>query len=356
MPMTKVFEGGCEYVQVLDKDGNIDPSLDPKLQNGVLRSMFESMLKMRMWDRKCIALQRTGRMYTYAPVEGQEAISAGLVQGADPSDWIFPSYRESFIYHLRGAPLSQVDLQWMGFEEGFKLDKKLRCFPFAIPVGSQYTHAVGAAYAMKMQEGSSAAIVMGGDGSTSEGDFHDGLNFAGVLEVPAVFIVSNNQYAISVPRKWQTRSETIAQKALAYGVLGVQGDGNDPLASYLLVREARERAVRGKGPTLIELVTYRIGMHTTADDPKKYRKEEEVAKWKELDPIKRLRAYLEGKGIWDADYEKELEERFSKEIDDAFKEAEAFRHDPKDMFRFLRAKMAKDTSEQMDECFGGGSS
>ncbi|HSB46458.1 MAG TPA: pyruvate dehydrogenase (acetyl-transferring) E1 component subunit alpha [Candidatus Bilamarchaeum sp.] len=353
MPIKRVFEGSVDYLQVLDKDGNVDAKLEPKIPRELLEKMYRLMVLARAWDRKCLALQRTGRMYTYAPLEGQEAIIVGSGLASEMTDWFFPTYRESFLYHIRGAPLYSLNIGWMGWEEGLKLDKKLCAFPLAIPIATQFAHAVGGAYSLKMHGQKAAVIAYGGDGSTSEGDFHDALNFAGIWNSPCVFLVSNNQFAISVPRKWQTKSETIAQKALAYGFKGLQVDGNDILAVYSAVKEAMDNARAGKGPMLIEAITYRMGPHTTADDPKKYRNEEEVAYWRERDPIKRFQAYLKGKGIWSEDFEKSVTEEAQKMVEDAVVKSESFKGDPKDIFRFVYGKMAKDTERQMKECFEG---
>lgn len=351
MPITKVYEAKIDNLQIVDKDGKVDPSLEPKLPNDLLERMYRMMVLARMWDKKCLALQRTGRMYTYAPVEGQEAIMVGSCSAASPEDWLFPTYRESFLYHMRGAPLEELNLGWMGWEDGLKLDKNMHCFPLAIPIATQLPHAVGGAYALKLRGINSVCISYGGDGSTSEGDFHDALNFAGVWNSSCVFIISNNQYAISVPRKWQTKSETIAQKGLAYGVRSIQVDGNDVLAVYVAVMESTERARAGKGPTLIECVTFRMGPHTTADDPKKYRNEQEVAYWRERDPIKRFQKYLEGKGIWSESYEQKLVDELSKLVEEGVEKAEAFKGDPKDIFKFVFADMTKDAEDQMKEAF-----
>lgn len=351
MPVKKVFEGRVDHIQILDKEGKVDKELEPNLSTEQLEKLYRHMVLARAWDRKCLALQRTGRMYTYAPILGQEAIAVGAFFASEPEDWLFPTYRESYMYYMRGVPLSKVNMTWMGWEEGLKMDRRFRVFPYVIPIGTQHPMAVGAAYALKMGKEKAAAIVFGGDGSTSEGEFHDGLNFAGVLGTPTVFIISNNQYAISVPRKWQTASETIAQKALAYGMQGIQADGNDVLAVYKVVKAAADRAREGKGPSLIEFITYRMGPHTTADDPKKYRSKEEEAYWAERDPVKRFQAYLKGKGIWDEDYERKLQEGITRIIEDAVTEAESFKGDPKDIFRYVYADMTKDLEEQMEEAF-----
>ena len=353
MPIRKAFEGSVSSMQILDKDGNVDRELEPQLPQETLEKMYYFMVLDRMWDKKCLALQRTGRMYTYAPSEGQEAIAVGAGLAASPDDWILPTYREAFIYHVRGEPLEHVGMQWMGWEAGFKLNKETKCLPYVVPIGSEHPQGVGAAYALRMRGEKAAVIVFGGDGSTSQGDFHDAMNFAGVLNTPTVFLISNNQYAISVPRKWQTKSETIAQKALAYGFNGLQVDGNDILAVYRAVKEAADHARGGKGPFLLEMVTYRMGPHTTSDDPKKYRDEAEVAYWRDRDPIKRFEIYLKAKGIWSEDYAKKAQERAAAFIDETVAKAEAFKGDPKDMFRFVFAKMPKNVEEQMNECLGG---
>ena len=353
MSITKVFEGKTEYVQILDKDGKVDKKLEPKISADVLMSMYRHMVLLRAWDKKCLALQRTGRMYTYAPAEGQEAIVVGSGLALGAQDWIFPTYRESYLYYIRGASLDSINLAWMGYEDGLKVDPKLHAFPVAIPIATQYAHATGAGYALKLKKIDGAAVAYGGDGSTSEGDFHDALNFAGVLESPCVFIVSNNQWAISTPRKWQTKSDTIAQKALAYGLKGIQADGNDILAVHSLVREALENARAGKGSTLLEFITYRMGPHTTADDPKKYRGEEEVTYWRERDPIKRFQKYLADKGIWNETFEKEVTESAVKIVEESVEKAEAFKADRTEIFKHALGFMTKDLEEQMKECFEG---
>jgi pyruvate dehydrogenase E1 component alpha subunit len=355
MPIQRVFQGSVDYFQVLDKEGNVDKALEPKIEDSKLQGMYKSMVLARVWDKKYLALQRTGRMFTFPPIEGQEAISVGAVFASSPADWLFPTYREaSIIYYLRGHPAHQSVLIWMGLEEGLRLDKRIRCFPYATPIATQLPHAVGAAYAMRSREETGATIAFCGDGGTSEGDFHDALNFAGVWNTPTVFIISNNQYAISVPRKWQTKSETLAQKALAYGMKGIQADGNDVLAVYRAVKEASDNARAGKGPAVIEFLTYRMGPHTTSDDPKKYRSDEEVAYWRDRDPIKRFQIYLKRKGLWNEESEKQVNEEASRIVEEAVAKAEAYKPDPRDLFTYNYANMPKDLSKQMEECLGKG--
>jgi pyruvate dehydrogenase E1 component alpha subunit len=353
MPIKTVFQGKIESMQILDKDGNADPALEPKLPKETLDRMYRLLVLGRVWDRKCLALQRTGRMYTFPPLEGQEAICVGATLASDPKDWIFPTFREAnVVYYMRGHPSFKCNLMWMGIEDGLKLDPSTRCFPFATPIATQLPHAVGAAYALRAKGEKAACIAFCGDGGTSEGDFHDALNFAGVWNTPCVFIISNNQWAISVPRSMQTRSETIAQKALAYGIRGVQVDGNDVLAVYKAVKEAADAARAGGLPVLIECITYRMGPHTTADDPKKYRPEAELEAWKAKDPIARFQAYLKAKGLWSEAYELKVQEEAAAFVEKTVKEAEAYVPDPKDIFRFQYSKMPRDLERQMDECFG----
>jgi pyruvate dehydrogenase E1 component alpha subunit len=354
MPVKRVYEGSVDHLQILDKDGNVDSKLEPNLPRELLEKMYRYMVLARKWDRKCLALQRTGRMYTYAPLEGQEAIVIGSGSALTDQDWIFPTYRETFLYHMRGAPLWKINLAWKGHEEGFKADPKMRAWPACVPIATQYPYAAGGAYALKYRGEKAATIVYGGDGSTSEGDFHDGCNFAGVLETPTVFLVSNNQWAISVPRKWQTKSETIAQKGLAYGLKAIQIDGNDILAVYATVKEAMDRAREGKGGTVIEAITYRMGPHTTADDPKKYRNDEELAYWRERDPIMRFQAYLKNKGIWNEQYEAKLNEETEKIVEETVAKSEEYVPDPKTIFQYVygpKLGLTKNLQEQMKECF-----
>ena len=225
-------------------------------------------------------------------------------------DWLFPTYREaSIVYYLRGHPAFQkVHLIWMGLEEGLRLDKGIRCFPYATPIGTQFPHAVGAAYALRSNGREERDDRLLRRWRDQRGRFPRCDELRGRVEHSrTVFVISNNQYAISVPRKSQTKSETLAQKALAYGFNGIQVDGNDILSVYRAVKEAADNARSGKGPIALEFITYRMGPHTTSDDPKKYRDEKEVAYWRDRDPIKRFQIYLKAKGIWDEQFEKDGE-------------------------------------------------
>jgi pyruvate dehydrogenase E1 component alpha subunit len=250
---------------------------------------------------------------------------------------------------MMGIPLKTFLLYWMGNELGSKVPEGINVMPVSIPVGSHIPHGVGVAWASKLGGDKVVAVIYFGDGATSKGDFHEALNFAGVFKAPAVFFCQNNQFAISVPRSVQTASETIAQKAVAYGIDGIQVDGNDLLGVYAVTKEAVEKARSGGGATLIEGVTYRFGPHTTADDPTKYRKEEEIEPWKPLDPLVRLRLYLKGKGIWNEDVEKRMTDEALKEIDEAVKGAEAVpAPEMEEMFRYVFAQSTPPLTEQME--------
>ncbi|MBI3588184.1 pyruvate dehydrogenase (acetyl-transferring) E1 component subunit alpha [Candidatus Micrarchaeota archaeon] len=349
MPVTKIFSGETYRIQVLDESGNADPQLEPRLSNELLERMYRTMSLCRVFDRKAIALQRQGRMYTYAPVEGQEAVQVPAAMAIGPADYSFPSYREAAFYIARGAPLNKLFEYFMGWEAGQEAPKESRDAGVSIPVGSQTAHAPGAAYAVKLRKGKELAITFFGDGASSQGDFHEALNFAAIYSLPAIFLCSNNQYAISTPRKIQTASASIAQKALAYGMDGIQVDGMDPLAVHLAVSEAAKKAREGKGPTLIEAICYRFGPHTTADDPNKYREPAEAQEWRKLDWPARFQKYLSAKGIWTPEYGQKISEDATKEIEAAVASAEQFRDDPLTMFDYVYNKPTGHTLEQRKE-------
>ncbi len=351
MPVETIYEGSIKYLQVLDKDGNADEQLDPKLSVEMLRKMYITMLVTRLFDDKALKLQRQGRIYTYPPCLGQEASQIGSIAALEEKDWMFPSYREHGCYLWRGAEIKWLFVYLMGSELGMKIPEGKNNFLVSIPIATQTVHAVGAAWAAKIKGEDAASIVYFGDGATSEGDFHAALNFAGVFKTATVFLCQNNQWAISVPRTKQTASKTIAQKALAYGIHGIQVDGNDVLAVYKATREAIERGRRGEGPTLIETITYRRGPHTTADDPNKYRNNPEEQKyWEDRDPLKRFRAYLERQGYWNDDLEARTVERATQQIEKAIEEAESMKLDNiEDMFMYTYSKMPPHLVNQMNE-------
>lgn len=261
--------------------------------------LYQGMCLARQFDRRSINLQRQGRIGTYPPIEGQEAAQIGSASALDKQDWIFPSYRESGVAINVGMPISQLFLYWMGRVEGCKPPEGSRLMPASVPIATQMLHAVGTAWASKKKKDPDVSIAYFGDGATSEGDFHEALNFAGVFQVPVIFFCQNNGYAISVPFSRQSASTTVSARGSAYNIPSIQVDGNDVLAVYSITSEAIERARAGKGPTLIEAVTYRKGSHTTADDATRYRPKDEALSWiHEKDPIIRWRTLLLNHGLW----------------------------------------------------------
>jgi len=320
MPRTSIEpQFTIEHLSILDADGNLDSALEPPIPPEELKRLHRTMLLARRFDERMLRLQRQGRIGTFAPIKGQEAAQLGSVATLRRTDWMVPSFRETASMLWRGWPMEQVLLFFAGYLEGGRPADDQRDLPVCIPVGTQLPHAVGLAYAAQYRGDDAVVMVYCGDGATSEGDFHEAMNFAGVWHVPVVFVVQNNRWAISIPLKKQTHSRTIAQKALAYGFPGIQVDGNDVLAVYAASREAVERARRGDGPTLIECVTYRLGVHTTSDDPTKYRSAEEVAAWERKDPLTRFSAYLQKRSLIDPG----LEERIDEEIGRAVRAFEA---------------------------------
>lgn len=337
--------------QILDENGNVvDEDSMPKLSDDEIKKMYEYMVLARKWDEIAWNLQREGRLLTFAPLTGQESSQVGSAYAMKKEDWLFPMYRSNAAMILRGMPMELLIQYWAGDERGMKIPDDLNIFTLAIPVGTHIPHAVGFAWGMKMQKKKVAVLTYFGDGATSKGDFHEGMNFAGVFKVPLVAICENNQYAISVPRSRQTASETIAQKAIAYGFEGIQVDGNDLFAVYKITKDALEKARDGGGPTFIECVTYRMAPHTTSDDPTKYRNPEEVGYWKKRDPIDRLRKFMMKKIIWSESDEKRLIADVEAKVNEAVKKAEAIPEPrPEDMFGYVYERMTDELRQQMSE-------
>ena len=346
--LSDAFEYKIEYMQILDENGNVDQSLFPKdLDDSKLVQMYKYMNFARALDAKTLSLQRQGRAVTYAPLVGEEATQIGSAMAMRADDIFVPNFRQHGVYLARGLPLELYFIYWRGFEEGGAIPKNVNGMPVIVPVGSQVPHAVGIAYAQKYEKTGNAVIVYVGDGGTSEGDFYEAMNFAGVLKIPLVIIIENNQWAISVPRSKQSAASTLAQKAVAAGIPGVQVDGNDVLAVYKAVSDAI--ASSSTGPTLIECVTYRMSMHTTADDPTKYRPEQDLEEWKKKDPIDRLRKYLVAKGLWDDSKEKAMADEQLAAINDAVKKAEEFKPDPASMFENVYSYIPEVLAEEYNE-------
>jgi pyruvate dehydrogenase E1 component alpha subunit len=269
-------------------------------------ALYRAMALTRIFDAKAVALQRTGQLGTYPSCTGQEAIGVGYASAMRPEDVMLPTYREQAAQIWRGVTLTELLQFWGGDERGCNYAGPREDFPPCVPIASQAPHAVGVATAFKLRREKRVAVCALGDGATSKGDFYEALNLAGVWRLPAVFLVINNFWAISMPREKQTASETLAQKAISGGIPGIQVDGNDVIAVRGVMDEALERAREGGGASLIEAITYRMGDHTTADDASRYRREELVsAAWK-FDPLARLRAYLAGQHWWTKADEEQL--------------------------------------------------
>ena len=303
-----------EHLSILDSDGNLDTALEPRIAPEELQRLYRAMLLARRFDERMLRLQRQGRIGTFAPIKGQEAAQMGSVVTLRRTDWMVPSFRETGAMLWRGWPMEKILLFFSGYLEGGRPEPDQHDLPVCIPVATQLPHAVGLAYAAQYRGDDAVVMAYCGDGATSEGDFHEAMNFAGVWHVPLVFLVQNNQWAISVPLKKQTHSRTLAQKALAYGFPALQVDGNDVLAVYAASLEAVERARRGDGPTLIECVTYRLGMHTTSDDPTKYRTAEEVAAWERKDPLTRFSAYMQKRNLVEPGLEEAIEAEIARGV------------------------------------------
>src|SRR6202795_2290888 len=316
MPRTKIEpQFPTERLSILDSDGTLDAKLEPKLSPDDLKRLYRAMVLGRRLDERMLKLQRQGRIGTFAPIKGQEASQMGSVFTLRPTDWMVPSFRETASMLWRGWPIEKILALFAARLEGSQPAPEQRDLPITIPVATQLPHAVGIAYGIQYRGEDAVVMAYFGDGATSEGDFHEACNFAGVWHVPVVFVCQNNQWAISVPLKKQTNSRTIAQKALAYGFPGIQVDGNDVLAVYAASGNAVDRARAGDGPTLIECVTYRLGVHTTADDPTKYRTDEEVKFWEQKDPLTRFRAYLEKKKLLEASIENQVDEEIARAVE-----------------------------------------
>ena len=334
--------------QIINDEGFfVDSSYEKQIDEELVRMFYFNMLRIRTFDRKAINLQRQGRLGTYAPFEGQEASQVGSALALGANDWVFPTYRDHGATLTYGADMVRAFLYWNGRVEGCVPPEGKNIFPPAVPIATQLPHAAGAAWAEKRKGTKNAAIAYFGDGATSEGDFHEGLNFASVFKVPVVFFNQNNGYAISVPIEKQMNSATIAQKSVAYGIPGVRIDGNDCFAVYFETKKAFDFARSGNGPTLIEAVTWRTGAHTTADNPSNYRSEEQGRDI--VDPLDRLEKFMKNYGYWNEEWITEAKEKTAKEIEAAVEEMERFpAADVNDLFDNVYAEMPADLAEQKE--------
>ncbi len=343
-----------DYLSILDENAELDTSLEPKLSKEELLTMYRYMLLARRGDERMLLMQRQGRMGTFPQSSGHEAVSMGSVFNINKNDWHVPAYREYAGCLYRGWKLENFFLYWNGFEEGARMPEGVNDLPFCVPIASQLLHAAGIGMAMNIRKEKQVVLTYFGDGASSEGDCHEALNFASVFQAPVVFICLNNQYAISVPVHKQMRNETIAQRAIAYGMPGIRCDGNDVLAVYVATKEAVERARNGGGPSLIEAVTYRLTPHTTADDPKKYRSDAEHQKWFLREPLGRFRKYLFNKKVLTEAEDARIEAEIDAEIKAAMQAVEQLTKtdeyaNPLNMFDYLYHDIPPSLQAQRDE-------
>lgn len=320
----KEIEAKFEMVQVLNEEGEIvNDDLNPNLSDEELIELMSRMVYVRILDQRSISLNRQGRLGFYAPTAGQEASQLASHFALEQEDWILPGYRDVPQIVMHGLPLWKAFLFSRGHFVGNQIPDGVNILPPQIIIGAQYIQAAGVALGLKKRGLPNVAVTYTGDGGSSQGDFYEGINFAGAQKSPAIFFIQNNQFAISTPRELQTAGATLAQKGVAAGIPSVLVDGMDPLAVYAVTKQARERAVAGEGPTLIETMTYRYGPHTMAgDDPTRYRTGDLDNEWAVKDPIVRFRKYLEAKGLWSEEKEEEVIERAKEDIKEAIKEAD----------------------------------
>lgn len=338
-----------ESLSILAEDGQVDRALEPAISDQDLRRLYKTMLASRRLDERCLMLQRQGRMGTYGPSKGQEAASLGAIYALGKDDWLAPAFRETAGLLWRGWPMHTWMLYWGGYEAGNFTPDGVNDLPTCVPIASQCQYAMGVAWGLKLKGQGQVCMTFCGDGATSEGDFHEAMNFAAVFSLPLIMVIQNNHWAISIPRKCQTASQSLAQKAVAYGMDGIQVDGNDLLAVCAAAREAVEKARTGGGPTMIECVTYRLTMHTTADDPKKYRTEAEVKAWEPRDPLIRFEKYLRNRKLLDDKVQTVIDEEIARELDEAVKNYEGHRIEPLEFFKHQYAEMTPDLQRQHSE-------
>ena len=319
------IEEQFEMFQILNEEGEVvNKDADPNLSDEELTELMTRMVYTRILDQRSISLNRQGRLGFYAPTAGQEASQLASHFALEKEDFILPGYRDvpQLVFH--GLPLHMAFLWSRGHYLGSAFPEGLNVLFPQIIIGAQYIQAAGVALGFQKRGIKAVAMTYTGDGGTSQGDFYEGINFAGAYRSPAIFVVQNNQYAISTPRELQTAAKTLAQKGVAAGIPSILVDGMDALAVYAATRDARERAVNGEGPTLIETMCYRYGPHTMAgDDPTRYRTSDTDNEWEKRDPLIRFRKYLEGKGIWNEEKENEVIERAKEDIKEAIKKADA---------------------------------
>jgi len=332
---------------LISPDGSVGDRLPLTLEQ--MKGLYADMIEARAYDRKSIAMQRQGRLATYASFEGQEAAQIGAAAALESDDWVAGTYRDAALMWRAGYPWKLLVAGRTGDERGGQPPETVNVLPPSITVGGHMIHAVGLAWAEKLKGSTRVALTSFGDGATSEGDFHEAMNFAAVYQTPTIFLCQNNGFAISLPRHEQTRSESIALKADAYGMPGEQVDGNDIAAVVAAISVAVERARKGDGPSLIEAVTYRMGAHTTSDDPARYRDELDAERWRERDPLLRVRKLFQNAGEWSEKWEADLETRATERIEQAVAEAESLPVPRREeMFERMYAEMTGPLRRQLD--------
>lgn len=347
-----IAEFKIEYLQFLNEQSEPTQSLPALVDKDTLIYLYEQMSLVRAFDTKAVNLQRTGKLGTFPSSQGQEAIGVGIGHAMQADDIFCPYYRDQGTAIQRGVTLSEILLYWGGDERGshFKNPAIKSDFPICVPIAGQCLHAAGIAYALQYREKPNAVVTVLGDGGTSKGDFYESINLAGVWTLPLVIVVNNNQWAISVPRDKQTHCQTVAQKAIAAGIRGLQVDGNDVIAVDYAVSEALNQARKGNGPTLIEAITYRLCDHTTADNAARYRSQEEHDQAWKREPIARLRKYLEKKQWWSDEQEQTLQQKIMEQIDAAVEE---YLNVPApattDMIDYLYAELPESLQAQREE-------
>ena len=351
MPSERIHpEHSVEYLSILDENGTADSELDPKLDHDALMRIYKAMVLTRALDERMIAMQRQGEMGTFAPGRGQEATQIGQVFPLEKKDWFAPSYRSFGAQLWRGWTVDQLLMLWAGYFEGFALPEGVNDLPFSIVIGSHVPMAVGVGMAINYRDSDAVMVTNFGDGASSEGDVSESFNIAAVFKAPVVFICENNGYAISLPFEQQAAVQSLAHRAPAFGMPGWRVDGNDVLAMIVASQRAIDRARRGEGPTLIEAVTYRMEMHTTADNPKIYRSDDEVESWEQKDPIARFQKYMMNIGALDQDLATEIAADTKAELLEA--RARLHRHakpNPHEVFDFVYTNLPKDLAAQRQE-------
>jgi pyruvate dehydrogenase E1 component alpha subunit len=344
-----VAKFNIKYHKMLDYEGNLLVANIPDIAHNQqqLIKLYQSMVSTRLFDKKATFLQRRGQLGTYPSSLGQEAIGATIGCLMRDEDVLFNYYREYAAQFMRGVKMSEILLYWGGNEQGMNFQKARHDFPICVPIASQVPQAVGAAYAMQLRKQQRVAVCVLGDGATSKGDFYESINAAGTWNLPIIFVINNNRWAISLPQDKQTHAQTLAQKAIAAGIAGEQVDGNDTIALYCRLKKALEKARSGAGSTVIEALTYRLCDHTTADDASHYRNQQEVQEHWRYEPIQRLKYYLIKQGYWSEADEEKLYSQSQEKVEIAVKEyLNTPEQSPESMFDYLYETLPDTLAEQ----------